>query len=312
MRERSPYLNVIGDAFSYFNSATSLKMFDKMCSIRFFEENVADAFKKGHIKMPIYLSRGQEALPAALASVYSTGEFALFAQHRGHGFYLAFGGNEDKLIDELLHRKTGCAGGMGGSASIHCPEIKMFGHDGLMGSQVPISVGYALGKSGLNNREKQESRQKVITVMGDASGEEDYALASIPYAVRKNLPVLFICNDNNLSILTPVNVRRDFNLAKVAGAFGSKYYFDFADDPWTIMHNAREVQDFENLPSFMNIHSSRDIWHAGAGNDGEPEWNRFEMVKETFKKMGLEKRIREIEEEKKEHYHKLWGQKLNE
>ena len=30
---------------------------------------------------------------------------------------------------------------MGGSASIHCKEINMFGHDGHMGTQVPIGTG---------------------------------------------------------------------------------------------------------------------------------------------------------------------------
>ena len=38
--------------------------------------------------------------------------------------------------------------------------------------------------------------------MGDASAEEDYALGALGWASTKELPILFIVEDNNLSILT--------------------------------------------------------------------------------------------------------------
>ena len=66
----------------------------------------------------------------------------IFIQHRGHSTYISFNGNLIELIDELLGRESGCANGMGGSASIQSKENNIFGHDGLMGSQVPIAVGY--------------------------------------------------------------------------------------------------------------------------------------------------------------------------
>ena len=38
--------------------------------------------------------------------------------------------------------------------------------------------------------------------LGDASAEEDYVLTSLGWASTKKLPILFIVEDNNLSILT--------------------------------------------------------------------------------------------------------------
>ena len=38
--------------------------------------------------------------------------------------------------------------------------------------------------------------------MGDASAEEDYVLGALGWAATKKLPILFIVEDNNLSILT--------------------------------------------------------------------------------------------------------------
>ena len=70
-------------------------------------------------------------------------------------------------------------------------KIKMFGHDGLMGTQGPIGVGSCF-----------VSKKPTIVFLGDASAEEDYVLASLGWASFKKLPILFIVEDNNLSILT--------------------------------------------------------------------------------------------------------------
>ena len=60
-----------------------------------------------------------------------------------------------------------------------------------MGSQVPIAVGHCYS-----------TRKPTIVTMGDASAEEDYVMGALGWASTKNLPILFIVEDNNLSILT--------------------------------------------------------------------------------------------------------------
>ncbi len=268
-----------------------------MCLCRFFELNVKLVYDRGGlIKMPIYLSVGQEAIASALSLAIP--EAYQFGQHRCHDLYLCYGGNPVKLIHELLHRPTGCAGGMGGSASIHSPETRMFGHDGLMGTQVPIAVGFALG-----------SGKKSITIMGDASAEEDYILSSLGFASFKKAPVLFVCADNNLSILTKVEIRRNWQMAKIAVAFGLTSVV-ITDDPWLIMHHANQFKN--RLPAFMNIHTTRILWHAGTGRDGEPEWDRFSLVKEELINLGLEKEMGDIENEIKLFTENLWEKRSEE
>jgi len=278
-----------------------LSVFRNMCRIRYFELQVKYAFDTGGMKkMPIYLSVGQESVTSALAAVYK--EPYIFAQHRGHDVYLAYGGDERALADELLQRSTGCAGGMGGSASIHSPKISMFGHDGHMGTQVPISVGFALGL-------QKKGEGKVLSIMGDASAEEDYVLGAMGYAARKQLPVLFVCMDNGLSILTEVSVRRNWNMVDVARAFGMPA-IEITDDPWLIMWHAFLMQG--QLPAFINIHTVRHLWHNGTGCDGPPEWDRFAMTKETMKSLGYGKEIRAIEKETKRHMELLWETAIKE
>lgn len=291
---RSAFLGLLPGLSKKCPPSVTLEMFRKSCVNRTFEIEVARVYDSGVMKMPIYLSLGEEHISAAIASV--TKDFLIFAQHRAHSYYLSFGGDMRRLIDELLHRETGCARGMGGSASIHDPAIGMVGHSGLMGDQVPIAVGAALG-----------SGRKVLTVVGDASTEEDYVYGAMGFAATKRLPVLFICEDNNLSILTPISTRRSWSIVEVARSLGIQTA-DITDDPWLIAHTVES--SLGCLPAFINIRTCRHRWHAGTGTDGEPEWNRFELWKEELRALGLEAEARAIEEEAKEAVQETWQEQL--
>jgi pyruvate dehydrogenase E1 component alpha subunit len=281
---RGPELGAIPGLPGKFGAATSLQIFGQTCFNRYFELEVARVYDTGVMKAPIYLSVGQEHIPAAIAAVST--DFLIFAQHRAHSYYLSFGGEPGALVDELLHRPTGCAGGMGGSASIHDPRI----------DQVPIAVGAALG-----------SGRRVLTVMGDASGEEDYVYGAMGYAATKRLPVLFVCEDNDLSILTRVATRRSWNLAEVARAVGMRAV-DIADDPWLIAHHVEIL--LGGLPAFMNVRTCRQLWHAGTGRDGEPEWDRFALTKATLDGLGLTREAAQIEEEARRRAGHVWDERL--
>ena len=232
--------------------------------IRAFELRVKKAVDDQEIQIPVYLGIGHEMVAATLAHIIPK-PAGIFAQHRGHSYYLAFGGSMRALADELRGRCTGINGGLGGSASISDRNIGMFGHSGLMGDQVPLAVGYAFA-----------TQKPVITVVGDASGEEDYVLSALGYAATRRAPLLCICEDNGLSILTPVDVRRSWRLAEVASALGLASA-DVTDDPVLMASVLR--RELAEWPAFLNVHVARHLWHAGSGSDGLPEWDRLALVR---------------------------------
>jgi len=290
--KRSADLGKLPGLSSKFSHDSSLEVFRRMCLARYFELETAKAYKAGFIKSPIYLAVGQESIAAALSTVVSG--YHIFAQHRAHATYLAFGGDPAALIDELLGRPTGCTKGIGGSPMIQAPSINMVGHHGLIGENVPLAVGFALG-----------SGQNTVSFFGDAAGEEDYALSSMGFASRYKLPVLFVCEDNNLSILTPTEVRRNWEMADVAEAFKIPAV-DITDDPWLIVHHAKEL--VKKLPAFINCRTCRHFWHAGVGVDGAPEWDRFEMVKQELDELGIDHK--KTEEETAQYVKGLWEKQL--
>jgi len=240
-----------------------LNVFKKASLCRNFEEVVFKKLQDKTISFPTYLSTGQEFISATIAQTVEESNIKpdIFIQHRGHSTYLSFGGTIIKLIDELLGRKTGCANGMGGSASIQSKEKNIYGHDGLMGSQVPIAVGSCY-----------TSKKPTIVFIGDSSVEEDYVLSSIGWAATKNIPILFVVEDNNLSILTEKKVRRSWEIDEVAKGFGVESY-NISDNPNDIKKHLNNV--FQK-PLLLNINTVRKYWHAGAGIDDENVFDRYE------------------------------------
>ena len=292
---RSSVLGSIPDLAKNCRQEESLEIFRRMCMIRYFEIEVAKASEKGHIYCPVYLSIGQESIASAVSMVMK-GSY-IFTQHRGHSAYLAFGGDPVKLMDELLGLPSGCCGGMGGSPCIQDPNIKMIGHEGLIGEHIPIAVGMALGAPG----------EKVACFFGDGAVEEDYTYGGLGFAATRKLPVLFICEDNDLSVLTPTKDRRTWKLDDLARSFGMESV-DITDNPWLVRHHALRM--INNLPALINCRTTRIRWHVGPGQDGPPEWDRFEQTKNELNALGLTKRAQEIETDARHVAEELWKERL--
>jgi hypothetical protein len=114
---------------------------------------------------------------------------------------------------------------------------------------------------------------------------------------------MFVCEDNNLSILTPVAVRRSWSITDVAKSLGMPA-IDIADDPWSIHDKALQFK--KTLPALMNIYTCRANWHVGIGVDGPPEWDRFAITREELKKAGMAEKAGKIEEEAISEMGKIW------
>ncbi len=263
------------------------EIFRKMCLIRYFELKVAEEVKKGLITLPVYLSAGQEAISATISML--TKGYAVFGQHRCHSIYISYGGNLERLVAELYGRETGCCGGRGGSPCIRDVNVGVFGYHRLIGEQIHLATGYTLA-----------TKRPTVVYFGDAAAEEDYALASYGFAATHKLPILYVCEDNGLSILTPIKERRSWNVFDVTKAMGLESE-SIEDDPKKIFQVTEKL--LKNLPAFINVSTLRHLWHLGGNNDGPPAYDRLEIVKKSISN------AKEIEDKEKACVEKLW-QKL--
>ena len=160
-----------------------------------------------------------------------------------------------------------------------------------MGSQVPIAVGHCY-----------ETRHPTIVYMGDASAEEDYVLGALGWASTKNLPILFVVEDNNLSILTEKKIRRSWEMDSVAKAFNMRG-IQTSDDPMAIKRCLRGVFDG---PMLLNINTHRKYWHSGAGIDNPDIFDRYECEMRELGALGVQ-----IHNETKSQIEDAWQKQLD-
>lgn len=284
-------LHIIPDAIRQFETDEILSVFERMTLARKFEECIVRACASGKFKIKIHMSSGQEAVAAAVGT--AAWDYQIFTQHRTMDLYLALGGDACRLRDEILCLDSGTSGGrQGGAFQLFENGRRMYAHTGLIGENIPVGVGAALGNG-----------EKTICYFGDGAAEEDYALSAYGFAVTHKLPVLFLCTDNELSVLSGKEKRRTWELDELARGFGMES-MDVSDDPFTLILLIRKYED--RLPALINVRVCRNYWHAGVGVDEEPAWDRYLMLEEQLVRMGLEEKISRIQKTALEKMEDVW------
>src|SRR5688572_25541377 len=169
-----------------------LWMLARMHLIRHFEEIIIGIYPTDVMVTPVHLHIGQEAVPVGVCAHLKPEDTIAFA-HRTHGPALAKGLDPKKLMAELYGRTTGCAHGYGGSMHLVDPANGMMGSSAIVGGGIALGVG-----SGLAAKLRGDGRMSV-SYFGDAACDSGVFWESMNFAALKEIPVLFVCEDNNLS-----------------------------------------------------------------------------------------------------------------
>jgi TPP-dependent pyruvate/acetoin dehydrogenase alpha subunit len=235
-----------------------------MYKIRRFEEFISELYPSDVIQSPIHLSIGQEAVSVAVCHNLEK-EDAVFASYRGHGPYIAKGGNLEELMLELFGKEGGCCKGRGGSMHLIDPEVNFMGTSAIVASTVPIAVGYAQG------RKLQKKDDITVVFLGDGAMDEGSVWESINFAVLDKIPILFVLENNFYAIHSHVGSRNPTGPhfgGKVKG-FGMNYEFFDVD----IMDNHARVQVYVkkcrelHTPFFLEFVTYRYKEHVGPNDD---------------------------------------------
>lgn len=181
--------------------------------IRAFEEKVRDLRLSGEIAGSVHLCIGQEAVPVGACAVLDHAD-ALFTTYRGHGWALARGVPAEPLFAELLGRATGVNGGRGGSAHFSAPDYGFHGENSIVGAGAPLAVGAALAGR------FDGSGRVAVAVVGDGAMNQGALHEAMNFAAAFDLPVVFVCENNLYSELTPIaDMVRSDRLADRAAAY---------------------------------------------------------------------------------------------
>lgn len=205
--------------------------------IRSTEEALVSLARDRVLRGPIHSYVGQEAVAAGvLANVCS--DDAVTSTHRGHGHYLAKGGNLFALLDELCGLETGCNGGLGGSMHVADLSKGLYGANGIVGGGVPIACGLALS-SKLNNLPRI-----IISFFGDGASNQGVVYESFNIAAFLRLPILFVCENNQFAQSTRITDVSAASISQKAEGFGIKSFIADGLNPVSVDAMASEAIAF--------------------------------------------------------------------
>jgi TPP-dependent pyruvate/acetoin dehydrogenase alpha subunit len=226
--------------------------------MRAFEEKVRDLRLAGDAVGSIHLGIGQEAIAVGAAELIGPDD-AVFATYRGHCWAMACGAAPAALFGEVLGRATGTNGGRGGSAHLSDPAHRFFGENSIVGAGAPIAVGAALAGR------FDGSGRVAITVFGDGAMNQGAVHEAMNFAAAMNLPVVFVCENNTWSELTPIDeMVRDAVLYRRAAAYGIPGERIDGNDPAVVrdrLGDAVELAREGGGPTLVEAMTARLVGH---------------------------------------------------
>lgn len=243
------------------------KLYEIVLRIRVVEERLAALYPEQEMRCPVHFCIGQEAVAAGVCSALDKEDYVLSA-HRSHGHYLAKGGDLGAMIAELYGKATGCTSGRGGSMHLVDLSVGFLGAAPIVASTVPIAVGVALGC-------QMQGKQRVSVVfMGDGATEEGVFHESINIAVLKQVPIVFVCENNLYSVYTPISARQPegteiLERAKGHGIESFKGDGNDAVEVYGLTKAAVEKARSGGGPTFLEFSTYRWLEHCGPYYDND-------------------------------------------
>jgi len=180
------------------NKDTLLDWYRQMVLIRRFEERCAELYQQGFIGGFLHLYIGQEATGVGAISALRPEDHAITA-YRDHGIAIARGLDVNRLMAEMLGKRTGVSGGRGGSMHLASRDLHFWGGYGIVGGHLPIAAGIALAAK------YQEKDEVVLAFMGDGATNIGYFHEALNLSAVWDLPVVWLIENNQYGMGTAVD-----------------------------------------------------------------------------------------------------------
>jgi len=171
-------------------------LYRTMYRIRTFEKKIEEFSMKGEIPGFVHLYIGEEAIATGVCANLTHKDY-IQSTHRGHGHTIAKGAKTDRMMAELFGKSTGYCKGKGGSMHIADFSVGMLGANGIVGGGYTLATGAALA-------EKIKKTDNVSVVFfGDGASNRGTFHEALNMASAWNLPVVFVCENNEWASTTP-------------------------------------------------------------------------------------------------------------
>ncbi|MEJ7154475.1 thiamine pyrophosphate-dependent dehydrogenase E1 component subunit alpha, partial [Staphylococcus ureilyticus] len=135
---------------------------------------------------------GEEAVATGVMSQLNDDDY-ITSTHRGHGHAIAKGCDLNGMMAEIMGKRDGLGHGKGGS--MHVAEIDK----GMLGANGIVSGGFGLAIGASISIINQGKDNVAVYFFGDGAANEGNFHEGLNFASILDLPVLFICENNQFA-----------------------------------------------------------------------------------------------------------------
>jgi pyruvate dehydrogenase E1 component alpha subunit len=175
-----------------------LAFYRQMLLIRRCEEESARAYAQGKIGGFLHLYIGQEAVAVGACAALKPDDYVV-GTYRDHGLAIAKGMNVKHVMAELFGKATGCSQGLGGSMHLFDAAHHMLGGYGIVGGHIPLAAGVAFASK------YREDGRVTLCFFGEGAVSIGGFHEACSLAALWKLPIVFICENNEYSMGTPLS-----------------------------------------------------------------------------------------------------------
>lgn len=180
-------------------------------AIRMFEQSLLDLFTTGALSGTTHTCLGQETVAVGVLLAIDRARDIVFSNHRGHGHFLAYCGEVERLYLEIMGKHGGVCGGRGGSQHLYFDN---FYSNGIQGGIVPVATGMALAEK------RKDSGAVAVVFLGDGTLGEGVVYEAFNLASLWQLPIVFVIEHNGYAQSTPAAQQIAGDVAARPRAFG--------------------------------------------------------------------------------------------
>ena len=204
-------------------------------AVRQFETEGIKLYRQGLIRGYFHPYLGQEGIASGACAALRKGDF-IASTHRGHGHCIAWGAEINRMMAELLQKRTGYCQGYGGSMHIADITTGNLGANGIVGAGTPLGVGAALAA------QVRGSDAVTVTFSTDGGSNNGTFMEALNLAAIWNLAFILLVENNQYAVSTTIEEStREPNLYKRGDALGVESHQVDGNDPLAVYHVTRDA-----------------------------------------------------------------------
>lgn len=218
-------------------------------------------------KIPFALgSEGHEAVQAGAAMAFARGRDVLVPYYRDLGLAVGVGMTPFEILSSLFARVTDRSGGRQFPNHYTNHDLGIASISSIIAGHCTHAVGIAAAF-----KYRQESGRAVLCTNGEGATSQGEWHESVNFAAVQNLPIVFLCQNNEWAISTPQTMQmRVANVADKASGYGIPGVVCDGFDPiatYKAMHDAFERARTGGGPTIVEAKCYRFLSHSTDDDD---------------------------------------------